>query len=473
MRLFGVDYGTTSSSVCVYEQGTCEPVPLSEEGPLRSVLSYFADGDVAVGEVRPGACRVVRCPKRSFGEEASREDNLALLREVKRRAVGHGERMFAVVSVPVHYNHHQRLLMKSLCALAGIEVLRLVQEPSAIALSVSTGGESVLVVDVGGGTTDIALVELTEGVYDVTFSRGFDGLGGEAVNELIAEALPSVDDVEGHKLSGAVPQEVLWPFLDRVAAAVQECLAECLIPPDRAVVAGGGSRLVGLLAHLQRCLFPTPVELVPDSVYACSRGAAIYASVVCFPSEAIVLSEVLPTDLGVEVHKSLMHCVVPRGSPVPCSRSAFFSRDTEEVTCIRVLQGNDPVSKKNFLVGEVTVRLGAEERVEVCISVDMNSLISVHVKSYGSGKLLASKDFRAGENQGPAQPTTSVSDLEEVRTLLRAQDLVRKVKETCTRTPRFEGVGQRLSEELSQTPPEKLKSFVKEVESKYKAFLIT
>jgi len=485
--IIGIDLGTTNSVVAVMEGS--EPVIIANQEGQRltpSVVSFAADNEVLVGEpARRQAVtqphRTVKSVKRLMGRRREelddnevsllafdicgedqdylriRVDNqeytppeisASILRKLKEAAEAFlGTAVTkAVITVPAYFNDAQRHDTRNAGLIAGLQVERIVNEPTAAALAYGLDKaqeEKIAIFDLGGGTFDISILEVSQGVFDVIATSGDTHLGGDdfdqALMHFVAEEYFRAEGVElrndsmalqrlneacekaKRELSAAHSTELVIPFITATAQGpkhlrmtitraqfenlIEEIVERCREPVLRAladanldpkeidqVVLVGGSTRVPLVQRVVEDLFGRKPHkgINPDEVVA--AGAAIQAGVLNGDVGNLVLLDVTPLTLGVETVGGVMSPVVERNTSIPTERKKVFTTADDDQTCVqvRVFQGERPVITGNRLLGEFNLEgIPPEPRgkpkIEVTFDIDVNGILNVSAKHLGSG----------------------------------------------------------------------------------------
>jgi molecular chaperone DnaK len=373
-----------------------------------------------------------------------------ILREMKRVAQEHlGEPVReAVITVPAHFNDAQRQCTKDAGKIAGLEVLRIINEPTAAALAYGFGrkpsDETVLVYDLGGGTFDVSILEMGDGVLEVLATAGDTFLGGEdfdrrVVNQLLEHfeagegidlrsepmALQRLKDAaEKAKcdLSQSLQTEVNLPFIasdangprhlsvvlarekleqlvgdivDRTIETVKLCLSDAGLTPqqvDQVILVGGQTRMPLVQERVAEFFGKRPHKGVnPDEVVAI--GAAIQAEALLSDEQKLLLLDVTPLSLGIATYGGHFAKLIERNTTLPVRRAHVFTttRDNQTAVKIRVLQGESDVAEENDLLGEfilsgVREARKGEPEVEVSFDIDTNGIVSVSARDLATGR---------------------------------------------------------------------------------------
>ncbi len=487
-KVVGIDLGTTNSCVAVMEGG--KPVVIANAEGFRttpSVVAYAKNGDRLVGQIakRQGVMNPentfysvkrfigrrydevtnettevsykvlnvggnvkLDCPSQSkqFSPE---EISAQVLRKLVEDASKYlGETVTeAVITVPAYFNDSQRQATKDAGKIAGIEVKRIINEPTAASLAYGLdkkSNETILVFDLGGGTFDVSVLEVGDGVFEVLSTSGDTHLGGDDFDKKIVDHLAA--DFKGKEgidlrkdkqalqrlteaaekakieLSSVSQAEINLPFItatqdgpkhleltltrakfeelcadliDRCAVPVQNALKDSKLSPsdiDEVVLVGGSTRIPAVQEVVKKILGKDPNQTVnPDEVVAV--GAAIQGGVLAGEVKDILLLDVTPLSLGVETLGGVMTKIIPRNTTIPTKKSETFSTavDGQSNVEIHVLQGEREFSKDNKSLG--TFRLDGippaprgVPQIEVIFDIDANGILNVTAKDKGTGK---------------------------------------------------------------------------------------
>ncbi|WNZ24506.1 MAG: molecular chaperone DnaK [Leptolyngbya sp. IPPAS B-1204] len=487
-KVVGIDLGTTNSCVAVMEGG--KPTVIANAEGFRttpSVVAYAKNGDRLVGQIAKR--QAVMNPENTFysvkrfigrrfdevthettevsykvlnvngnvkidcpaqGKQfAPEEISAQVLRKLKEDASKYlGEDVTqAVITVPAYFNDSQRQATKDAGKIAGLEVLRIINEPTAASLAYGLDkktNETVLVFDLGGGTFDVSILEVGDGVFEVLATSGDTHLGGDdfdkKIVDYLAEAFKSQEGIELRKdkqalqrlteaaekakieLSSVTQAEINLPFITATQdgpkhlemtltrAKFEELCADlidrCRVPVENAmrdakkdktsidevVLVGGSTRIPAVQELVKRILGRDPNQTVnPDEVVAV--GAAIQAGVLAGEVKDILLLDVTPLSLGVETLGGVMTKIIPRNTTIPTKKSEVFSTAADGQTNveIHVLQGEREMASDNKSLG--TFRLDGippaprgVPQIEVTFDIDANGILNVKARDKGTGK---------------------------------------------------------------------------------------
>lgn len=465
MAILGIDLGTTNSLAAVWRNGHSELIPNAAGSYLTpSVVSVDEDGSVLVGQAAKD--RLISHPDRTaarfkrfmgtqkvftLGGQNFRPEELSalVLRRLREDAECYlGEKVTeAVISVPAYFSESQRSATKRAGALAGLTVERLVNEPSAAAVSahISEGDEDkvCLVFDLGGGTLDVSLVERFDNVVSVTAVSGDNRLGGTDVDRAIAKgfceetgvnfeslepsrqemlirqaeickmALTSqpmvVMSVDDGTIQASLPMNNEWlirkcsRLFQRMAAPVQRVFRDAGISPDELdelVMVGGSSHMPSVRQYISQMLGRKPAaDSHPDTAIALGAGICAGMKARAADLRELVLTDVCPFTLGVatyneaEPNRDRMSPLIERNSVLPTSKEGIYStvRDGQTKIDLKIYQGENPYCEDNTLLGELQVPVPAAPRghipVRVRFTYDINGLLEVEAGSQ-SGKMV-------------------------------------------------------------------------------------
>lgn len=470
MSIIGIDLGTSNSAAAVLRGGRPVIIP-SAEGlsiggkAFPSYVAFTADGQMLVGEpARRQAAANPEGTASAFKRKMGRRENVTLrgqnyspeqlsaflLQKIKRDAEAFlGEPVQkAVVTVPAYFDDNQRSATKDACRIAGLEVVRLVNEPTAAALAYGLDRLAeelrIAVIDLGGGTLDVTIMEFGKGVFEVKSTSGDTQLGGTDMNQLIfnhlaerfqmstgvdvradikaiarlmeaAEAakidlttgvsthvsLPYLAAIAGEPrhleldLNRTELERLVRPVIERCRAPVDQALRDAGILPkaiDRVVFVGGPTRMPAVRAFFED-MFGHKAEMGVDPMECVAAGAAIQAGVLAGEVGGIVLVDVTPLSLGVETLGGIATSLISRNTPIPVKRTEVFTTaaDMQPNVTIHVFQGERPMASDNTSLGEFTLEglppaPRGVPKIEVTFDIDANGILNVAAKDVASGK---------------------------------------------------------------------------------------
>ena len=444
-KIIGIDLGTTNSCAAVLEAGAPKVIPNKEGGRTTPSVVAFKKGERIVGEsakrqalTNPNTCSSI---KRLIGTSEKvelegkkytpEEISAMILSYIKDYAESYlGEKVTkAVITVPAYFNDAQRQATKNAGKIAGLEVERIINEPTAAALAYGLEkdeGQTILVYDLGGGTFDVSILELGDGVFEVKSTAGNNHLGGDDFDERIIEylvkefkkengvdlskdkmamqRLKEVAEKAKKDLSGMVSTQVSAPFIAKgedgeplhldmtlTRAKFEDLisdLVESTLEPvrkalkdakmtkkdiDKVIFVGGSTRVPMVYDLITKELGQEPSrEVNPDEVVA--MGAAIQGGVLTGDVNDIVLLDVTPLSLGLETLGGVMTTLIPRNTTIPTSKKEVFSTAADNKTLGRFQLGNIPPAPRGV------------PQIEVKFDIDANGIVNVTAKDLGTNK---------------------------------------------------------------------------------------
>ena len=486
-KVIGIDLGTTNSVVAVMEGGEPHVIPNQEGSRLTpSVVAFAKDGEILVGqvarrqaitnpentvfsikrfmgrryeevqeEIKKVPYKVVKAPNGDVRIDirgklySPPEISAVILRKLREAAEAHlGEKVTqAVITVPAYFNDSQRQATKDAGAIAGLEVLRIINEPTAAALAYGLDkktDEQIAVYDLGGGTFDISILEIGQGVFEVKATNGDTHLGGDDFDQRIIDWIADEFkkqngiDLRGDRmalqrlkeaaekakieLSSTLQTEVNLPFVTAdatgpkhlvmtltrakleslVADLIERTVEPCRLAMkdanvsesdiDEVILVGGQTRMPKVQEVVKRLFGKEPHKGVnPDEVVAV--GAAIQGGVLAGDVKDVVLLDVTPLSLGVETLGGVTTVLIPRNTTIPARKSEIFSTaaDNQTTVDVHVVQGERPLARDNRtlgrfqLVGIPPAPRGVPQ-ISVTFDIDANGILTVSAKDMASGK---------------------------------------------------------------------------------------
>ncbi|MDM5315832.1 molecular chaperone DnaK [Fictibacillus sp. b24] len=462
-KIIGIDLGTTNSCVAVMEGGEAVVIPNPEGNRTTPSVVAFKDGDRSVGEVAKRQAvtnpNTIMSIKRYMGTDhketvegkdyTPQEISAIILQKLKSHAEDYlGEKVEkAVITVPAYFNDAQRQATKDAGQIAGLQVERIVNEPTAAALAYGLEkdeDQTILVFDLGGGTFDVSILELGDGFFEVKATSGDNKLGGDDFDQVIIDHLVSEfkkengidlsqdkmalqrlkDAAEKAKkdLSGVTSTQISLPFItadasgpkhlelnlsrakfedlssdlvERTMGPTRRALQDAGMSPsdlDKVILVGGSTRIPAVQEAIKKFTGKEPHKGVnPDEVVA--LGAAIQGGVLAGDVKDVVLLDVTPLSLGIETMGGVFTRLIDRNTTIPTSKSQVFSTAVDNQTSvdIHVLQGEREMAAHNktlgrFQLSEIPPAPRGVPQIEVSFDIDANGIVNVRAKDLGTNK---------------------------------------------------------------------------------------
>ncbi len=463
-KVLGIDLGTTNSCMAIMEGGRATVIANAEGGRTTpSVVAFTKEGERLVGNVAKRQAitnpnRTIQSIKRKMGTSEKitiesknytpQEISAMILQKLKLDAEEYlGEKIAkAVITVPAYFNDAQRQATKDAGTIAGLEVLRIINEPtaSALAYGIDKEGEStVLVYDLGGGTFDVSILQLGDGVFEVKATAGNNRLGGDDFDKLVVDYLVDEfrkkegadlrkdpvamqrlrDAAEGAKielstvqktsinlpyitttesgpkfldidLTRAKFEQLIGDLVDSTLGPVKQALADARLSADgidHVLLVGGSTRVPLVQETVKKILKKEPDKGInPDECVA--LGAAIQAGVLTGETKDVLLLDVTPLSLGIETLGGIATKLIERNTTIPTRKSQVFSTAADGQTSveIHVMQGERALAKDNFTLGRfqltgIPPAPRGIPQIEVTFDIDANGIVHVSAKDLGTG----------------------------------------------------------------------------------------
>ena len=464
-KIIGIDLGTTNSCVAVIEGGEATVIPNAEGARTTpSVVAFKKDGERVVGRVAKQQAasapdRTISSIKRDMGTDRKvtvdgksftpQEISAMILAKLKQDAEAYlGDKVTeAVITVPAYFTDAQRQATKDAGHIAGLEVKRIINEPTAAALAYGIDKESeqkIMVYDLGGGTFDVSIIEMGDGIQEVRATAGNNRLGGDDFDQKIVdwmvagfkaetgidlarekmtiERLREAAEKAKIELSGATTSQINIPFIasdatgpkhldmtltrakfneltaslvDATMGPVRQALSDAGMKPadiDKVLLVGGSTRIPAVQEAIKTYMGKEPFKGInPDECVA--MGAALQGGVLGGEVKGLLLLDVTPLSLGVETMGGFMTRVIERNTTIPAKKSQIFStaQDNQPSVEVHVLQGEREFARDNktlgmfHLDGIAPARRGVPQ-IEVTFDIDANGIVNVSAKDLGTGR---------------------------------------------------------------------------------------
>ncbi len=464
-KIIGIDLGTTNSVVSVMEGKDAVVIPNADGSRTTPSFISFKGDEISVGEIAKRQAitnpNTVSSIKRKMGETGYHEKinnknytpqelSAMILQNLKQTAESYlgAQVSKAVITVPAYFNDAQRQATKDAGVIAGLEVMRIINEPTAAALAFGIDKldkeQTVLVFDLGGGTFDVSILHLADGTFDVLSTSGDNSLGGDDFDQRLVDHIVSEfrrengvdlskdksadqrlkDAAEKAKkeLSGLTSTQISLPFItmsdagplhlemnltrakfdeltidlvERTRGPLRKALKDAKMEPngiDQVLLVGGSTRIPAVQELVKKELGKEPNKSVnPDEVVA--MGAAIQGGVLSGDVKDVLLLDVTPLSLGIETLGAVFTKLIDRNTTIPTSKSQVFSTaaDNQPAVDIHVLQGERQMAADNktlgrFQLGDIPPAPRGIPQIEVTVDIDANGIVNVSAKDLGTNK---------------------------------------------------------------------------------------
>ena len=497
--ILGIDLGTTNSVVSIIENGM--PKVLENPNGKRTTPSVvaFKNGETIVGEVAKrqletnpdcvasikrlmGTSKTVHVNGKDYKPEEISAMILAYMKEYAEKKIGHPVKK-AVITVPAYFDNAQREATKNAGTIAGLDVVRIINEPTAAALAFGIDknkdiNHKILVFDLGGGTFDVSILEVEAGTYDVLATSGDNHLGGDDWDNVVVQWM--IEKIRSEysynvelELKRSEFEKMTESLLNRIKKPVTDALEAAKLKAsdlNEVLLVGGSTRMPAVQELVANMLGKKPNNSInPDEVV--SAGAAIQGGVLAGDIQDVLLLDVTPLTLGIVVEGDIVAPLIPRNTTIPVTKSQIFSTamDNQPAVSIVVTQGERQMANDNKILGQFELS-GIEPaprgvpQIEVSFSIDVNGITKVTAKDKKTNKEqtitiqntsnLSKEEVEKMVKEAEENRAADAKKRHEVEIIVKAEQITNQLEKTLN------------SEEIKKADPkqkEELENTLKEI----------